>query len=318
MTQPIIDVHTHLAPDLADGQKVHGVLVDRDGRLEIDGHRIALPGLYDAPRLAEFVRSNRMDAAWVSPPPPFYRAGLAPAETEEWVRALNDGMLARVSEEPALGALCYLPLDQPDVAHVIADGASADTAWIGWTASAGGSSVPLDDASMEPVWQLLEATGRPLLLHPGESPDARLEAHYLSNLLGNPVETAVAVAQLLLGGVLDRHPDLKVVLVHCAGVVPSLVGRWAQGVATERPGLRAGVTDPRVGVQSLWTDALAHSAAVVDLAIAVLGSDRLVLGSDYPFPMGLADPFESVAHLDPTLRDRIARNAGGLLSRSSS
>jgi aminocarboxymuconate-semialdehyde decarboxylase len=187
----------------------------------------------------------------------------------------------------------------------------------GWTASAGGGSVALDDPGLEPLWHVLEECGLPLLLHPGESPDRRLQDHYLGNLLGNPVETGIAVAQLLLGGVLDRHPGLRVVLVHCAGVVPALVGRWARGVQTRRPGIAAGTRDPRQTLRSLWTDCLAHSAATVDLALEVMGPGRLVLGSDYPFPMGLDNPYESIAHLEPDLRDRIALNATSLRDRSA-
>jgi len=85
----------------------------------------------------------------------------------------------------------------------------------------------MDDPALEPVWSALGARRKPLVLHPGESPDARLGPHYLSNLLGNPVETGVAAAQLVLGGVLTRHPDLQIVLVHRGGVLPAVVGSRA-------------------------------------------------------------------------------------------
>lgn len=98
---------------------------------------------------------------------------------------------------------------------------------------------------------------------------------------------------------LTRRPDLRVVLVHCGGVVPSLVGRWARGVATDRPGIAPGTEDPAVVVRRLWTDCLAHAPEVVDLARVTFGDDHLLLGSDYPFPMGVDDPFETVAHLSP-------------------
>lgn len=314
MTAAIIDVHTHLAPALTE--PVDGVGTDARGRLVIDGHRVGIAGLYDADRLATSLAGYGLDSAWVSAPPPTYRQGMDPAGTHAWVRALDAGMRRRIAGRPSLALLSYLPLDQPEVAQsVVAEIVEAEQApgGVGWTACAGGASAPLDDAALDPLWDQLEEIGRPILLHPGESPDHRLDAFYLSNLLGNPVETAVAAGQLILGGVLARHSRLRIVLVHCGGVLPAVVGRWARGVSTQRPGIPERTADPRATVRGLWADTLAHSAAVLDLALAVFGCDRLVLGSDYPFPMGVDNPFESVAHLDPEVRAAIAGNAAALL-----
>jgi aminocarboxymuconate-semialdehyde decarboxylase len=318
VTGPVIDVHTHLVPDFSNLAPVAAVEIGDGGRLLVDGRGVDLPGLYEPQRLADWLASHRIDAAWVSAPPPTYRQGLSRADTDIWVRALDEGMRARLAGQPSLGLLSYLPLDQPDVAVALATDLAADRATVGWTAAAGGRSVQLDDRTLEPLWQVLQEADRPLLLHPGESPDRRLERFYLSNLLGNPVESGLAAAQLLLGGVLERHNNLKVLVVHCGGVVPGLVGRWARGVGTRRPGIPADTADPRVAVRSLWADTLAHSAAVVDLALSVFGPDRLVLGSDYPFAMGIEDPFESIAHLAPSLRAQIAHNAAVLLPASAS
>ena len=314
MTGSIIDVHTHLLPDLGQAPQMGGVQIEADGMLTVAGHRLGMPALYDADALAEFVVRNGLDAAWVSPPPPMYRPFLDAVEAEEWVRALNDGMRQRVDGHTGLRRLNYLPLDHPAVAVTLAKELADDQGAVGWTASAGGAAVALDEPELEPLWHLLEELDRPLLLHPGESPDVRLASHYLSNLLGNPVETGLAVAQLVLGGVLDRHPSLRIVLVHCAGVVPALVGRWSRGVATERPGIAPGTTDPGLTIRSMWTDCLAHHPSVVDLALDVMGADRLVLGSDYPFPMGMDNPFDSIAHLNAELRSQIAGTAHSLLS----
>ena len=227
---PSTDVHTHLAPLLSHA--VEGVQEDGDGRLVVDGHRVGLPGLYDAQRLTRQLVVNGVDRAWVSAPPPFYRQGMEPAQTRFWVRALDDGLRARLAGESTLDRLTYLPFDQPEVALELA-GDVDDS--LGWTASAGGGSVALDDPALDPLWTELEARQKPLVLHPGESPDTRLGPHYLSNLLGNPVESGVAAAQLVLGGVLARHPDLTIVLVHCGGVVPAVVGRWSRGHLRRRP-----------------------------------------------------------------------------------
>ena len=236
---PSTDVHTHLAPLLSHA--VEGVQEDGDGRLVVDGHRVGLPGLYDAQRLTRQLVVNGVDRAWVSAPPPFYRQGMEPAQTRFWVRALDDGLRARLAGESTLDRLAYLPFDQPEVALELA-GDVDDS--LGWTASAGGGSVALDDPALDPLWTELEARQKPLVLHPGESPDTRLGPHYLSNLLGNPVESGVAAAQLVLGGVLARHPDLTIVLVHCGGVVPAVVGRWSRGVAARSRFRRVEIRHP--------------------------------------------------------------------------
>ncbi|GAA1712011.1 amidohydrolase family protein [Fodinicola feengrottensis] len=297
------DVHTHLAPILPG--TTEGVEEAGDGRLVVDGHRVGAPGLYDAERLAGHLVENGVDRAWVSAPPPFYRQCLESEQSRSWVRALDDGLRARLDGQQTLDRLTYLPFDRPRVALELVEDIDDS---VGWTASAGGGSVALDDPALEPLWSALSALRKPLLLHPGESPDSRMDLHYLSNLLGNPVETGLATAELVLGGVLTRHPDLKIILVHGGGVVPAVVGRWSRGVATHRPGIAPGIADPAITVRQLWSDCLAHSPAVVDLALATFGADHLLLGSDYPFPMGLEDPYEALAHLSPELRHRIATN----------
>lgn len=303
------DVHTHLAPSLS--ASVEGVLLGDDDRLVVDGHVVGAPGLYDVERLLGQMQRHGVDEAWVSAPPPFFRPGLAPAQAQRWAQALDAGLQDRVAGHPELRRLTYVPLDHPGVALEMVEGAVGNA---GWAASAGGGSLAMDSPELAPVWDAIDRRGLPVLLHPGESPDERLGRHYLANLLGNPVETGLAVAELVLGGVLTRHPGLRVVLVHCGGVVPSLVGRWARGVATDRPGIVPGAEDPAVVVRRLWTDCLAHSPEVVDLARTTFGDEHLLLGSDYPFPMGVDDPFDTVAHLSPSLQQRIAGNAEALLT----
>ncbi|MFC0542697.1 amidohydrolase family protein [Kutzneria chonburiensis] len=302
---PSTDVHTHLAPILE--RPVDGV-DQRDGRLVIDGHLLGAPGLYDASRLAKHLAGNGIERAWVSAPPPLYRQGLDRHQTRAWVRALDDGLRARLEHEPMLDRLTYLPLDRPDIALELVEDVRD---CLGWTGSAGGGSPALDDPALEPLWSAIAAQRKPLLLHPGESPDTRLQRHYLSNLLGNPVETGLAAAQLVFG-VLTRHPELRIVVVHCGGIVPALVGRWSRGVATNRPGIAPGTPDPAATVRLLWSDCLGHGPGVVDLARATFGDEHLLLGSDYPFPMGLDDPYQAIAHLPAELRHRIATNADAL------
>ena len=305
MSAPVVDVHVHLAPLLADDALPSGV-ARAEGRLVLDGHRVGPPALYDTEKLLKWLDGTGVDTAWVSPPPPFFRQQLG-AGAANWATSLNEGILARVAGHERLAALAYLPLDQPVAALAEVARLSDVPGFVGWAAAAGGRSLALDDAQLGPLWSAVESSGRPILLHPGSTPDSRLVPHYLSNLLGNPVETTVAAAQLVFGDVLGRHPGLRVVLVHCGGAVPALAGRWQQGLDTARPGVGPLTLAPRDAVRRFWVDALAHDPALVDLARAVIGPDKVVLGSDWPFPMGLTDPVGALGHLPATDRDLITR-----------
>ncbi|ROO83068.1 aminocarboxymuconate-semialdehyde decarboxylase [Actinocorallia herbida] len=310
-----IDLHTHLAPVLTDVAALPGIEPD-GGRLVVDGSRVGLPRLYQPEALEAWLADLGLEAGAVSAPPPFFRQHLGEEETVVWVRALNDGILQATEGRPTLLPMAYLPLDRPEAAAAELERLLAeDAGWVGFAASAGGGSVSLADGSLDPVWELLAADGRPLLLHPGASPDPRLKDFYLANLLGNPYETGVAVAQLLFGDVPGRFPGVRFLLVHCGGVLTSVLGRWQRGIDTERPGLPTLTTPLSEAIDCFYVDCLAHDSAVVDLAVATFGGDRIVLGSDWPFPMGSDDPASLVAHLDGDLVRRISEeNARALLS----
>jgi aminocarboxymuconate-semialdehyde decarboxylase len=310
-----IDFHAHLAPVLT-GEPPSGVARGDGPKLVVDGHPVGPPGLYAADALEAYLDQRGLDQAVVSPPPPFFRQDLDEAAAAEWVRALNDGVLAAVAGREPLVALAYLPLEHPALAVAELERLRGDDRFAGFCASAGGRSVSLAAAELAPLWAQLDADAALLLLHPGASPDPRLEEFYLHNLLGNPVETAVAAAQLVFGDVLPRHPALRVLLVHCGGCVPDLVPRWDHGVATNRPGLAPLTERPSQAVRRIYVDCLVHDAGAVDRAVEVFGPDRIVLGSDWPFPMGTDDPAALVAHRGPEFVERVAvDNAAAALGR---
>jgi aminocarboxymuconate-semialdehyde decarboxylase len=310
---PSIDFHAHLAPVIDDDAL--GVTRE-NGRLVIDGHAVGPGGLYDRSALCAFLDSLGIDEAVVSPPPPFFRQGLPAATRVRWVDAVQRGTLIAIAGEPRLHPLAYLPLEDPGAALAGYEAVRGDGPFAGVCGSAGGGSASLADPAFEPLWQALDEDAALVFLHPGTSPDARLRDFYLHNLSGNPVETALAAAQLVFGDVLARHPSMRVMLVHCGGCVPDLVPRWDHGVATQRPGVPELTEVPSVAVRRLYVDCLVHDAGALDRAVDVFGADRIVLGSDWPFPMGSADPAALVAHRGAAFVDQVARdNAAAALGR---
>jgi aminocarboxymuconate-semialdehyde decarboxylase len=312
---PTVDVHTHLAPALdPDLLRVAGLpksamddynLTDRTGP----------PALHDSAGLLRCLSTTGVDRAVVSVPPPYYRQNLPATLAGHWARALNAGLARVIAPHDALRGFAYLPLQSPAAALTEYERVRTlpgSQPWIGWTAAAGGVS-RLDDPALTPLWQRANDDRAVILLHPDQSPDVRLRAYYLANLLGNPVETAMAAAQLIFGGVLQRYAGIRFVLVHCGGVVPSVVARWQRGFDSARPGIDPGGLAPLDAARRLWVDALSHSHSALTAAIDVFGIDHVVLGSDWPFPMGLQDPATATAGLRPEDRERIARlNPAGL------
>ncbi len=145
-----------------------------------------------------------------------------------------------------------------------------------------------------------------VFFHPGECADGRLTAFYLSNLLGNPYETAVAIGHLTFGGVFERYPDITF-----------LLRAWRRRAADARRPLRARLCHrpPRHRHQggsrrarySAMSASTASSTIRMRLRLPrqVFGETQIVFGSDWPFPMGLIEPHRQMAALDPAQRKRI-------------
>ena len=155
----------------------------------------------------------------------------------------------------------------------------------------------LSDPSFLPLWERIEALGLPVFLHPTFvlAPD-RLEAHYLTNLLGNPFETAVAAAHLIFGGVLDRFPQLEFVLPHAGGAFPWLVGRLRRGWE-KRSDLNKACASPESYLRRFYYDTIGYSDSVLHYLVKEVGADRLLMGSDYCFPIAYEQPVEIVTSI---------------------
>ena len=153
----------------------------------------------------------------------------------------------------------------------------------------------LSDPIFNPVWERLEALNLPVFLHPTFvlAPE-RLERYYLTNLLGNPFETAVAAAHLIFGGVLDRYPALEFVLPHAGGAFPWLVGRLRRGWQ-KRPDLQPLSADPLSYLRRFHYDTIGYSPDVLDYLLQHIGADRIMMGSDYCFPIAYERPVDIVA-----------------------
>ena len=156
----------------------------------------------------------------------------------------------------------------------------------------------LDDPSFEPVWATAEELGAFVFIHPNNVAGAdRMKSYYLNNLIGNPLDTTIGAACLYFGGALDRHPKLTVVLAHGGGFTPYQAARWEHGWHV-RPEPKKNIAKQPVDIaKRFYYDTILHSAPVLEFMVEHVGADRVMLGSDYPYDMGMMDCVKHVRGL---------------------
>jgi aminocarboxymuconate-semialdehyde decarboxylase len=204
--------------------------------------------------------------------------------------------LARAHERSPLRfvGLAALPLHEPDLALQELERAARLPGVRGAYVATSILERELSDQAFFSVYEALEGLALPLFLHPvfviGEQ---RLRQFYLTNLLGNPFEAAIAAAHLIFGGVLDRFPRIEIVLPHAGGAFPWVVGRLERGWE-KRPELRTCREPPTAYLRRFHYDTIGYSDALLGDLVRLVGADRVLMGSDYCFPIAYERPVDVV------------------------
>jgi aminocarboxymuconate-semialdehyde decarboxylase len=129
-------------------------------------------------------------------------------------------------------------------------------------------------------------------MHPqGSTLGGRLQKYYLANVIGNPLDTTIALSHLIFGNVLERHPRLKICAAHGGGYLPSYLPRSDHGYEV-RPEAHTIPRRPSEYLRRVYVDTLVYNPANVAHLVRELGASQLVLGTDYPFDMGEESPVE--------------------------
>ena len=307
MKSAVWDMHAHLIPPNVVEAAEAGRFSMRveNGKLVLPGAAIPLQKLTDLDALLKWMDDRTISGAVISVPPPLYRYDLEPAEAADWASLINEGLRDLVRQAPdRLRSLGHLPLQTPDLAAQEVE-KSPSEAHSGYAIGSSVGGTTLDDPSLEPVFQSLDAAGRFVFVHPVEAPDPRLERYYLGNLLGNPYETSLAAACLIFSGMLSRYGNTRFCLAHAGGAAPYLIGRWQRGYDTERPGIEPLSVEPREALRKLWFDSVTHSDAALKLLVEEVGAEQVLLGSDYPFPMREDQPVAALEGLPEDVREKI-------------
>ncbi len=302
---PVIDVHAHVllpgADEAVAGQP--GLLAAREldarrngpAALAVSGPMVAsrLTLLTDVPARLAAMDDAGVDIQLVSPSPSHYHYWADEDLARSVWELANAGVAAHCAAAPdRLIGLGLVPLQHPGLAAAALDHAlSLGLRGVEISSHAPGApGRELSDPAYAPFWARAERTGALVFLHPfGCTLDERLDRWYLSNTVGQPAENAVALSHLIFGGVLDRHPGLRIIAAHGGGYLPTHIGR-SDHAWRVRPDARDCANEPSSYLKRMWFDSLVHSPAVLRALIGAVGADRVLLGSDFPFDMGTDDP----------------------------
>jgi aminocarboxymuconate-semialdehyde decarboxylase len=313
------DVHAHvIVPEITGDEpwqpRVHGRVVELGGR-QI---RAAVQEFVDVEGILAAQDEAGVDRVLLCPWVPLLYYDADPDEGLRRARIQNDALAGLVRGHPErVAALGAVPLQDPELAAAELEALPDQLSGVEVAASVRG--VFLGDDRFEPFWAAAEATGALVFVHPTtrgfDSP--AFQDYYLWNTVANPLETAIAAAHMVMAGVMERHPRLRVLLAHGGGALLALRGRLRHAHGFQ-PQAKARLTEsPDDSIRRFHFDTLTHDDALLRALIEYVGHDRVLLGSDYPFDMGDARHADTVRGLglDPEVEAAIlGGNAERILS----
>ncbi len=319
----IVDCHAHLVPPnlLAvirkDAAKFPSVRQIEDGgslALAFGGGKPTRPvskPLSDVAARVAWMAAQGIDKQVVGGWVDMFGYELPGAESETWSRLANDCLLAATRAEPRFVPLATVPLgDGARAASVLKDAMTAgfSGAMIGTLPRGVGST--LDAADLDPFWQAADETGATIHIHPSfDAGDVRVNDFGLANGLGRITDAAVAVARLICAGHVARYKNVKFFAPMGAAALPFVLGRLKRNAA-----ITPGIGDPVEALSQIYTDTILHDARVLKFVVEMVGTDRLMMGSDMPFPIGDTEPMKIVAAAGLS-KDQAASVNGGLAAR---
>ena len=315
-----IDIHAHaIVPAALTGMAAahpdHGPELIEDGGkqyLRYPGRERLGPlpeGIFEpAIRLADMDR-QRVDLQVIAIPPPNFHYHVPPDVGADFARIQNDALIDLSDKQPdRFHVFATLPLQ--DIAASLAEieRVSAFPRVRGVQIGSNIDGTDVDDPSLEPLWSDLEQRDLPVWFHSDQRSIAgadRMGSYYLQNLIGIPLESTIAAAKLIFGGVLDRHPRLRIGFTHGGGFSPYQIGRWEHGWKV-RPEPKVNISEngPRQYFGMMYFDSLTHDALSLEMLGRRMGWDHVLLGSDYPFDMASTDPVGGVEAVEMSHVDR--------------
>ena len=254
-----------------------------------------------------------IDVQMIAPPPPqcYYTVPLDIAVKA--TRMVNDGIAAFCAKKSdrfkGFGAV---PLADGHEAALELERCVTQLGFTGVEVLTNVAGKELSDPAFAPFWQKAEALGVLVMIHPnGFTEASRLTRFYFNNVIGNPLETTIALHYLIFDGVLERHPKLKILAVHGGGYLGAYSGRidHAWGARSDAHG--ALPQPPTSYLKRVYVDTVVFTPTQLAELVRVFGADHVVMGTDYPYDMADYDPLGLIAAVDGFDAATIAKLAGG-------
>jgi aminocarboxymuconate-semialdehyde decarboxylase len=326
---PTIDVHCHLATPAAGQLLAPHKRPEYDpynyfmGQDSIDTNKVMFPTIKGALRNAEEriegMDAMGMDIQGLSTFVSEYGYWAPASVAAEAAKLQNNHLAEAVSQMPdrfaAFGAT--VPLQDVDMAIAEMDRAVDELGFKGLQIGGTVDGHNLDEPRFRPFWQAVAAKGIPVIIHPdGYQESDRFTQYFMTNCIGNPLETMVAAHRMIFSGLFEELPDLKVVLLHGGGYLPFYTSR-ADHTWKVRPETRVHIPDhpPSYYMKKLFYDTMVFQPQYLGHLIEVVGSDRVMAGTDFPFDMGDDDPLGLIDAVEGLSDDERAAMKGGNAAR---
>jgi aminocarboxymuconate-semialdehyde decarboxylase len=300
----IVDCHAHLVPpDLLAAIRKDAARFPNVRQIEDAGSlAFAFSGgkptrpvskpLSDIPARLAWMAKQAIDKQVVGGWVDMFGYELPGAEGEAWSKLINDALLATAKAELHFVPLATVPLgDGARAAGVLKAAMTADFAgaMIGTLPRGVGST--LDAADLDPFWQAADETGAVIFIHPSfDAGDVRVNDFGLANGLGRVTDAMIAMARLVSAGHVTRYKQAKIVAPIGAAGLPFVLGRLKRNHA-----ITPGIGDPIEALAHIYTDTIIHDVRALKFVIEMMGTERLMMGSDMPFPIGDTEPMRIVA-----------------------
>lgn len=249
------------------------------------------------PAIMDNLDATKVDIMAVSPAPFLFFYYLDGAEGLDGCRIQNDALARAVTEYPdRLVGLGIVPLQDIGLAVQELERIAVELKFPGIEIGSNVQGVYLGDEQFWPFWEAVEALDLMVFVHPDQPiiGHEKLKDYYLINLVGNPIETTRSIADVVFSGVLEAYPKLKLCFAHAGGTVPFIRGRFEHGYHVRKEPKAKLKRPPSESIKLLYFDTITHWESALKFLVDTVGADRIVVGSDYPFDMGPAEPVRFV------------------------
>lgn len=300
-----IDIHNHGVPETVleffANEPAFGIEITADHHMSggAEGEYQLEPAFYDADAKVANLEAHGLEGAVVSVDPPFFYYEVDAGAGAALAEVVNEGLRAIAARRPErLSWMCSVPLQDPvRAAEVLAEQKKLGCVGVEIGTSTGAAR--LDEPQFEPFWATAEELGLPVMLHPAyQHPHPGFNRFALTNVIGNMLETTIAIERLIMAGVLDRHPKLTVLIVHSGGYLAYQQGRLRHARQVRKSAFPdEAPSDPKAFFGQIRFDCLTHDPTALRFLMEQAGADNMLMGTDLPCDMASPDPWNALVEV---------------------